>query len=114
MRTGISGKARTLRGAITPRSRNDFEMTVHFPREKRREDTLAADAFGQFPQLLFVKRLARVGRGFDQLREGNAYVLWQRFHCLLSCSSRFLLILIFSKCLVLFRKESWWRIGLLR
>ncbi len=36
----------SLRGAIAPRSRDDFEMPIHFPCEKRREDALAADALG--------------------------------------------------------------------
>jgi hypothetical protein len=44
-----------LRGAIAPRPQNDFVMAIHFPREKRREDTLATDAFGKFLQLLFIK-----------------------------------------------------------
>ena len=71
-----------LRGAITPCSRNDFEMPIHSPSEKRREDALAADALGQFLQTLVIERLARVGRGFNQLRKGNIHVLRQRLHCL--------------------------------
>src|SRR5258708_26688129 len=56
-------------------------MAVHFPREKVREDASAADASGQFLQPLLIKRLARVGAGFAQLRDRYTHVLLQRFDC---------------------------------
>ena len=98
-------QARPLRGAITPRSRNDFEVAVHSPREQRREDAFAADALGQFLQSLLIERLARVGRGFDQLREGNVHVLLQRFHCFFRVHF-FSPFFEFSKCLILFRQKN--------
>ena len=39
----------------------------YFPCEKRREDSLATDALGQFFQPFLVERPARVGRGCNQI-----------------------------------------------
>jgi hypothetical protein len=51
-------QTRQLRGAITPRSRNDFAVAVNSPREQRRKGCLCVDDLGQFLQSLLIERLA--------------------------------------------------------
>jgi hypothetical protein len=40
---------------------HDFIMSVDGPHKERQEDTLAADAFREFPEPSFIKRLAGIG-----------------------------------------------------
>jgi hypothetical protein len=98
-------QARSLRDAVAPCARYDLEMAVLTPHQKRRENPLATNAFGQFLQLLLVKCLSRVGHGFDQLRNRNADVLEQ---CLCCCfrAHLFLLLIECFVCLGLFSSHS--------